>query len=1046
MPKNNISLNDQFQELYQSLNAAQKSAVDTIEGPVMVIAGPGTGKTQILACRIGKILLETDAAPQNILCLTYTDAGVVAMRKRLLSFIGPDAYKVSIQTYHSFCNEVIQDNPFYFKKSSLDPISELEQIELLKKMIDQFPKNHPLKRYRGDVYYEVIHLRELFGIMKKEAWQADQVIASIDAYVADLPNRQEYIQKRTSKDRKAGELNVQYDNELNRMERLRAAVACFDPYQKLMEEKNRYDFDDMIVWVNKAFSENPELLEQYQEKFLYILVDEYQDTSGSQNRLVESLISYWDLPNVFVVGDDDQSIYRFQGAIVENMLTLANRYNDDLVKVVLTENYRSSQPILNESMALIDRNADRLVNKVEGISKELKASHPDRSPITHEPTILEYLNQEQEMIGVVNQVEALLAEGVKPGHIGIIYKEHKYGDEISRYFQLKNIPIYTKRSYNSLDLPLVQQLLLILRYLDAEHDVPFSGDEMLFRILHFRFWNIAPMVVSKLSMEVADRRYGANKTSIRALLAEKAASQQPDLFADANLMHAAHIIEELIQDVENLTVQNLIESIIRKTGWIAHILQQDDKHWQLQVLTAFFDHIKEETSRNPKTSLNQLVRLFDLMQDEKISLPVSQTNGTENGVNLMTAHSSKGLEFEHVFVCGMNADRWEKKRGNTKGYKYPDTLFSTMISNTDDQELRRLFYVAMTRAETHLTISFAKLASSGKDREPSKFIAELCEGYPDKIKKAIIPDETVHAFAVLNLSEERRPEIEALEDALISPILDRFVMNVTALNSYLNCPIHFYYNNFIRIPGAKNETFEFGSAVHTALQEWYQQLKNNANSIPTKSFLIEQFTQHMHRHRDSFTQEQFDRRMEYGPQILSDYYDNRLQSPNRIVLLEHNIRSVMVNGVPLKGKLDKLEFNGHDVTIVDYKTGNPENAKKKIVGPDDKNPLGGDYWRQAVFYHLLVANNPGKQWRPVDVVFDFIEPDPSKKYVKKHVPVDPADLETVKQQIQEVWQKIQNREFYVGCGKSACQWCGFVKDNKLAVNWHEALDEGEETD
>lgn len=830
------------------------------------------------------------------------------------------------------------------------------------------------------------------------------------------------------------------------MERLRAAVACFDPYQKLMEEKNRYDFDDMIVWVNKAFSENSELLEQYQEKFLYILVDEYQDTSGSQNRLVESLISYWDLPNVFVVGDDDQSIYRFQGAIVENMLTLANRYNDDLVKVVLTENYRSSQPILNESMALIDRNADRLVNKVDGISKELKASHPDRLPITHEPTMLEYLNQEQEMIGVVNHVEALLAEGVKPGHIGIIYKEHKYGDEISRYFQLKNIPIYTKRSYNALDLPLVQQLLLILRYLDAEHDMPFSGDEMLFRILHFRFWNIAPLVVSKLSMEVADRRYGANKTSIRALLAEKAASQQPDLFADANLMHAAHIIEELIQDVENLTVQNLIESIIRKTGWIAYILQQDDKHWQLQVLTAFFDHIKEETSRSPKTSLNQLVRLFDLMQDEKISLPVSQTSGTENGVNLMTAHSSKGLEFEHVFVCGMNADRWEKKRGNTKGYKYPDTLFSTMISNTDDQELRRLFYVAMTRAETHLTISYAKLASSGKDREPSKFIAELCEGNPDKIKNAIIPDETVHAFAVLNLSEERRPEIEALEDALISPILDRFVMNVTALNSYLNCPIHFYYNNFIRIPGAKNETFEFGSAVHTALQEWYQQLKNNANSIPTKSFLIEQFTQHMHRHRDSFTQEQFDRRMEYGPQILSDYFDNRLQSPNRIVLLEHNIRSVMVNGVPLKGKLDKLEFNGHDVTIVDYKTGNPDNAKKKILGPDDKNPLGGDYWRQAVFYHLLVANNPGKQWKPVDVVFDFIEPDPSKKYQKKHVPVGPADLETVKQQIQEVWQKIQNREFYVGCGKSTCQWCGFVKDNKLAVNWHEALDETEGTD
>jgi DNA helicase-2/ATP-dependent DNA helicase PcrA len=202
----------------------------------------------------------------------------------------------------------------------------------------------------------------------------------------------------------------------------------------------------------------------------------------------------------------------------------------------------------------------------------------------------------------------------------------------------------------------------------------------------------------------------------------------------------------------------------------------------------------------------------------------------------------------------------------------------------------------------------------------------------------------------------------------------------------------------------------------------------------------------MHRHRDSFTNEQFDRRMEYGHQILSDYFDNRLQSPNRIVLLEHNIRNVIVHGVPLKGKLDKMEFNRHDVTIVDYKTGNADNAKKKIKGPDEKNPLGGDYWRQAVFYHLLVSNNPGKEWNPVDVVFDFIEPDPKKQYVQLHVPVSPADLETVKQQIQDVWQKIQNREFYVGCGKSDCTWCAFVKDNRLVVDWHDAIEEAEEAD
>ena len=166
-------LQKKFTEEYQKLNEQQRRAVDTIEGPVMVIAGPGTGKTQILAARIGKILLETDALPENILCLTYTDAGTIAMRKRLQQFIGADAYKVNIYTFHAFCNDVIQDNLNLFEKTSLDAVSELESIELFKQLIDAFPKNHPLKRYRGDVYFEINNLRNLFSSMKREGWTAD---------------------------------------------------------------------------------------------------------------------------------------------------------------------------------------------------------------------------------------------------------------------------------------------------------------------------------------------------------------------------------------------------------------------------------------------------------------------------------------------------------------------------------------------------------------------------------------------------------------------------------------------------------------------------------------------------------------------------------------------------------------------------------------------------------------------------------------------------------------------------------------------------------
>src|ERR1043165_3868287 len=175
-----------FTEEYKRLNEQQKLAVDTIEGPVMVIAGPGTGKTQILASRIGKILLETDSQPRNILCLTYTDAGVVAMRKRLSQFIGPDAYRVNLYTFHAFCNDIIQENLSLFEKTSLDPVSDLEKIELYKQLIDAFPKNHPLKRYRGDVYFEINNLQSLFSTMKREGWTPEFIHGKIDEYISCL--------------------------------------------------------------------------------------------------------------------------------------------------------------------------------------------------------------------------------------------------------------------------------------------------------------------------------------------------------------------------------------------------------------------------------------------------------------------------------------------------------------------------------------------------------------------------------------------------------------------------------------------------------------------------------------------------------------------------------------------------------------------------------------------------------------------------------------------------------------------------------------------
>ncbi len=1038
-------LQKKFEEEYTRLNLQQRKAVDTIEGPVMVIAGPGTGKTQILAARIGKILLDTDTSPENILCLTYTDAGTIAMRKRLVQFIGADAYKVNIYTFHSFCNDVIQDNLSLFEKTSLDAVSELESIQLFKILIDAFPKDHPLKRYRGDVYYEINNLRSLFSVMKREGWTPEFINARIDAYLSDLPQRDEYIAKRAIKEFKKGDLRTdKIAEEEDRMKRLRAAVDEFPNYQNLMRKKNRYDFDDMINWVIRVFEERPDILSGYQERFQYILVDEYQDTSGIQNRLVQLLISYWSVPNIFVVGDDDQSIYRFQGANVENMLGFSQAFSNDLLTVVLTHNYRSTQPILDVSKALIDRNRERLIRKIAGLSKDLIASNVLINDLKNPPVLLEYNSVKEEMAGITHQVHDLLVQkNVSPGSIAIIYKENKYIDAIAKYLRLRGIPVYSRRSINILEDPFIKKLVQWLRYLYAEHDMPYGGDEMLFEILHYDFYRIPPIEIAKITVEVNQKKYSSEPSSLRRHLYEKSHMPPRDLFdkgACEELKQISDVIEQLIADVSNVTLQQLFAAIIQKGGVLSYVMQHPDKINLLQLLTALFDFIKEETSRNPSLDLGGLIAILDLMEKENLSLPMVQVSGNDKGVNVLTAHGSKGLEFEYVFFAGVNASSWEKKRKPGGGYKFPDTLFASQPQSSDEEELRRLFYVALTRASKFLNISYAAYQNDGKQMERSMFIEEIMAHRLVEAEKIQVPPEQMTAFEILQLSNQV-PEIERAEEDFIDALLEKFVMNVTALSNYLKCPLQFYYQSLIRIPTGKNEATEFGNAVHFALERLFRKMMEMDHIFPAKEDLVADFKWYMRRNREHFTPEAFDRRIEYGETVLGNYYDKYISSWNTVVSVERNIRGIAVNDVPLKGKLDKLEFEGKDVNVVDYKTGDIVKALPKLKAPHEKDPNGGDYWRQAVFYKILLDNYTQKGWNVISSEFDFIEPDKAGKYSKVRIVINPQDIETVKQQINMVWARIRAKDFYTGCGKDDCHWCNFIKNNGLAIVQHDAIEE-----
>lgn len=1033
-----------FKEEYERLNEQQRLAVDTIEGAVLVDAGPGTGKTQVLALRIANILQQTDTHPNNILCLTYTDNGAVEMRNRLLRIIGSAAYGIRIHTFHSFCNEVIQDNLTYFGKLNLSPIGDLEEIDLFYRLIDTIPAENKLKRFRGDIYYEKDRLRSLFSLMKKEAWTPEYLNKKIDDYINELPVKEGFFYKKKYKTFNANDPKpAAIADETEKMEILRAAANLYPQYNEMMAAAARYNFDDMILWVLNAFEKNNNLLLDYQERFLYFLVDEFQDTSRSQNLLLQKLTGYWEVPNLFVVGDPDQGIFSFQDANIENIRAFAERHKNHLTTIELVNNYRSTAPILNAANKLILHNTGRLKKD----SSPLLSSNPAIKDPAAEPVIVEYANTGQEAIDITIQIETLLQQGISGKEIAVIYRNHAQVEEINAMLEGKNIPVNTKKKIDILELPFIQNLLLLLQWIERERYIPYSGDDILFLLLHSDFFTLHPLEIAKLTIAVNAKNKAAREDvfSLRRMIAETALPKA-DLFNPSDgrsIKEISDTLESLLKASQNNTVQQLLEMVIQKAGALSYVMQSAEKPWLMQVLNALFDHLKEESRRNPGISLTEWLGNIERMKANGIPIPLYKITANDEGVNMITAHGAKGSEYAYVFVIGCTQKIWDdNNKQGSRSYKMPDNLVSNSAPAPGTEESRRLFYVALTRAKIHLHISYAVKDEKDKEQTASIFITELLEDGALRLTHKSVPDVLLADYLQQRFKEKARPEIELVEAAYIDEILKRYTLSVTHLNNYLNCPLKFYYQNLIRVPAAKNENMAFGSAIHWSIERLFIKMKENGDVFLPKEDLLADFHWYMKNNREAFTPEAFKLKTAYGEKILPAYYDHYLDKWNKIIVVEKPVRNVTVQHVPVNGKLDKLEFNGRLVNVVDYKTGKYENARKKLVRPNEKEPNGGDYWRQAVFYKILIDNDKTQDWKVISTEFDFIEP-VGEAYKTELVEVTDADITTVTQQIVTTWQKIQNRAFKTGCGKPDCEWCNFVKSNNLAVALHDINEEEE---
>ncbi|HRD82458.1 MAG: ATP-dependent helicase [Saprospiraceae bacterium] len=1018
-----------FGQVLAQLDAWQRRAVDQIEGPVAVIAGPGAGKTHIMAARIGRILRDTDAKANNILCLTFTDAGVLALRSRLLQLIGPEAHRVHIFTFHSFCNSIIQDNLDLFGRRDLEPVSELERIEITRRLLESLAPDHPLRQGHTDPHLYEQQLRELFRLMKSEDWKPEFVSMSIDAWLADLPQRSEYQYARSGKGFKKGDpKKALLQTASERMARLRAAAQLYPAYESAMRAARRYDYDDMILWVLRAFETNETLLRNYQEQYLYFMVDEYQDTNGAQNEVLLQLARYWEEPNLFIVGDDDQSVYEFQGARLQNLTEFLESYRNSVELIVLPNNYRSSQHILDAAAGVIQHNQLRVVHQFPElrIEKKLVAANPAVAALPQLPEWVVYPNRLHEIIDIARQIETWRDEGVPLSEIAVIYARHRQAEALQALLERRGIPCQTKRKTDILKLPMLRHWLEWLRYIETELRDPGSGEYYLFRLLHFHFTELPAAEINRLHLYLAAQSPAVPR---RTALSDVALLQAAGIRETEPFLRLSRSIDELMHSLANDTLPAFLERALNRSGLLAWILRQPDAVQLLEVMRTFFDFAELETLRRPQLSLMGLLSILDSFETNGVPIELQHNAVAGKGVQLVTAHSAKGLEFERVFVLDAVKEEWEpRKRSGGGRFALPDTL--TRSAEEDALEARRrLFYVAMTRAKTWLQVSYSMAGNAGKPLQAAVFVDELLEHSGREARQQTLSAEQIAPGMAAMLSEAPPQIAEAPPLDIIAPLLEGFAMSITALNRYLRCPLEFYYQHILRAPAPATARAAYGTAMHFAVQRFFERMLADREKVfPDLATLRHFFETEMRRLQGRFTPSQWEHYTNTGHSRLEALHRQEDWRRHRDVKVEYTVRRTHLEGVPMTGTIDKIEFYDQLlVSVVDYKTGKPDAAK--LAPPSSKNPYGTPYWRQLAFYKLLYEHFDQSSRLVREGAITFLDPDAEGRFVTLRTSFDSHDMAMLKELIENTYARIMQQDFYTGCGKSDCLWCNFLRHN-----------------
>lgn len=1066
------------------LNDAQKKAVETIDGPLLVLAGPGTGKTQLLSARVAEILKRTDVNAHNILCLTFTESGAHNMRERLRSMIGDAAYDVHVSTYHAFGADIIKSYSEYFQTIGLErsddirmerPIDDLTQIQVVESIISKLPFDSPLLSAR----YYIKSVVSTISDLKQHEFTPESLRAFAEENLQAIDDAQsiidDIVNDKGGISRKKDEKLSQYAQLLERLGELDSSLArqateelalahekadefgsptplrewkddwlhkdeqdtftltdrsrsvkllalsdVFAKYQSALQEQGAYDFDDMILRANYGLQNNDELRYNVQEKYQYILLDEFQDTNPAQFALVKTIADHpvhEGRPNIMAVGDDDQAIFAFQGANVGNMDEFLHAFLD--VEVInLTENFRSHSDILHVAHNIAGQIEDRLHHRIDNIKKTLVAKAKDL-PKSSSIERHEFSASASEYAWVAEKIASLIESGESPEQIAVLAPKHAILEDLVPFLKRHDTPMHYEKREDILQTIIVQGLRmsaeLVIALQSQQHA---SVNELMPRVLSLPHWGIKPADIWRINWRLdAERFTDTNRSWAEIALSDKACQSAVEFFLELSQISDTQPLEitldmlsgvvELPSGVHSPLKDFYVSSKKREQNPLAYY--EAVSHLSV-IRSKLRDH---QSAQDKQLTLQDFVDLFVMYESAESPLINSHpVASNENAVQLMTAYKAKGLEFAHVFILQAHDDVWgSKSRGGNNKLSLPPNLQHIRYVGGSEDERRRLFFVALTRAKHGLYITSHAQKDSGKATEPLKYLGEsdgVSHHLPEharEIKHSEQDAETV-SRDIETLWSAPHTHIDADFRALLADRLASYKMSPTHLNSFIDLehggPETFLLNTLLRFPQAPSASGEYGTAVHNTL-EWYQN-ELNSDKNPSIDEVVKRYDYELSRRYMSEADREHAR--DKGRSHLRYYLSARADMFQRPAKAEVNFfnEGVTLGDARLSGKIDRLEIDEQNrtVRIVDYKTGKPLSK----WGSDMKSLK---YRQQLYFYKFLIENsNTYKGFKIEEARLEFIEAD-AKGNITDALTVDFNDREEqeTKNLIEAIWNLIQ---------------------------------------